>query len=226
MLGLSSASIVTSFYLLILQLDMNDQLFGEQILSLAETDVPPEDLVFHKFYMNKMKFSKKLKKKKKRGEDDVTDELLAGDASDDEDFAADESDNEEIENTLDSSDPAFEEDGDYDYNDLDKVADESCDELIDNPSDDEGNIPSDISDGEQDIAENSDGGFSDDVALSDDQEDSFDQRKRKQKSLKRTAASPFANLEDYEHLLEEESPTDKTRQKEKVKKKKKKKTSR
>nr|GMC75947.1 CCAAT/enhancer-binding protein zeta [Ipomoea batatas] len=93
------------------KLDMNDQLFGEQILSLAETDVPPEDLVFHKFYMNKMKSSKKLKKKKKRNEDD-----------------------------------------------------------------DEGNIPSDISDGEPDIAEDPD-----DIAQSDDQEDSFDQRKRKPK---------------------------------------------
>nr|GMC71042.1 CCAAT/enhancer-binding protein zeta [Ipomoea batatas] len=201
------------------KLDMNDQLFGEQILSLAETDVPPEDLVFHKFYMNKMKSSKKLKKKKKRNEDDVADELLAGDASDDEgeeeDFAADESDNEEIENILDSTDPALEEDGDYDYDDLDKVAGESDDELIGNLSEDEGNIPSDISDGEPDIAEDPD-----DIAQSDDQEDSFDQRKRKPKSLKRTAASPFANLEDYEHLLEEESPAGKTTPKKKTKKKK------
>ncbi|KAB1218311.1 CCAAT/enhancer-binding protein zeta [Morella rubra] len=48
------------------KLDMNNLLIGPEILSLAEVDVPPEDLVFHKFYVNKMNSSKKPKKKKKK----------------------------------------------------------------------------------------------------------------------------------------------------------------
>ncbi|MBA0695605.1 hypothetical protein Goari_002218, partial [Gossypium aridum] len=60
------------------KLDMNNYLIGQEILSLAETDVPPEDLVFHKFYMNKMNSSKKPKKKKKKkaAEGEAAEELF------------------------------------------------------------------------------------------------------------------------------------------------------
>ncbi|VFQ65516.1 unnamed protein product [Cuscuta campestris] len=190
--------------------EMNFKLFGKDILSLAETDVPPEDLVFHKFYVNKMKSSKKPKKKKNKDEDDVADELLDGYGSDpDEDFAADESDNEELDNILDSTDADLEE---YDYDDLDKVADESGDELINDDDDDvvddadddddAVNIPPDVSDGD----------------------DGHDRPKKKLKPLKRKTTSPFASLEEYEHLLddEDEGPKDKPSREKKSKDKKKK----
>ncbi|CAH9118594.1 unnamed protein product [Cuscuta europaea] len=197
------------------KLEMNDQLFGEQILSLAETDVPPEDLVFHKFYLNKMKSSKKLKKKKKtRDDDDVADEILDGQVSDDdEDFDVDESDDEEIDNMLDTADPDFEEDGeeeDYDYDDLDKAVDASADELVDDVTDDDSdvNIPSNVSDEEHD----------------DDSIDHNHLRKRNEKTLKRKTTSPFADLEEYEHLLEDEGPTEVTGEKKNKEKRKKKKS--
>ncbi|GAU39403.1 hypothetical protein TSUD_323510 [Trifolium subterraneum] len=57
------------------QLDVNNLLVGSEILALAEADVPPEDLVFHKFYTNKKSSSSKPKKKKKKStdEEDVDD---------------------------------------------------------------------------------------------------------------------------------------------------------
>ena len=57
-------------------MDVNNQLIGAEILSLAEEDVPPEDLVFHKFYTNKMSLSSKPKKKKKKSADEEAAEEL------------------------------------------------------------------------------------------------------------------------------------------------------
>ncbi|KAJ6701129.1 CCAAT-BINDING FACTOR-RELATED [Salix koriyanagi] len=75
------------------KLDMNMHLIGPEILSLAEVDVPPEDLVFHKFYVNKMNTSKpKKKKKKKAAEEEAAEDLFdvgdgdgGGDDDDDDD---------------------------------------------------------------------------------------------------------------------------------------------
>ncbi|GFZ04314.1 CCAAT-binding factor [Actinidia rufa] len=162
------------------KLDMNNQLIGPEILSLAEMDVPPEDLVFHKFYMNKM--------------------------------SDDESDNEEIENMLDSANPSLEAGGDYDYDDLDQVAIEDDDDLVGNVSDEEIDVPSDIAEGEDDY-DDANSNFTDDndvdVGDADDgseEEAVFEQRNRKRKSGLQTAASPFASLEEYEHLLDEQTP--------------------
>ncbi|KAJ8553210.1 hypothetical protein K7X08_023888 [Anisodus acutangulus] len=125
------------------KLDMQEQLIGSEILSLAETDVPPEDLVFHKFYVNKMKSSKKPKKKKKTPEDAAAEEFLVADGSDvddeiDEEDAADESEKEEIDSMLESESGGLplEANGEYDYSDLDEVANEDDDELIGDVSDD------------------------------------------------------------------------------------------
>uniref|UniRef100_A0A5B7B011 Putative CCAAT/enhancer-binding protein zeta n=1 Tax=Davidia involucrata TaxID=16924 RepID=A0A5B7B011_DAVIN len=208
------------------KLDMNNQLIGAEILSLAEMDVPPEDLVFHKFYMNKMSSSKKPKKKKKKKgtEDEAAAELFAVDGDD-------ESDNEEIENMLDSVNPSLKADGDYDYDDLDQVANEDDDDLVGNVSDEELEFPSDIAEGEDEDADIKYSDDDDDVDIGDaddgsDEEDTFDQRKRKRKSSGHKAASPFASLEDYEHLLNEKSPTSNTSTKgKKPKSKKKRKTS-
>lgn len=189
------------------KLDMNNQLIGPEILSLAETDVPPEDLVFHKFYMNKMSSTKKPKKKKKKGaEDEAAEELFGGDEGDYE------SDNEEIDNMLDSVVPSLEADGEYDYDDLDQVAIEDDDDLVGYVSDEEEvDVQSDIAVGEEDDADGDDDDVDDvDIGDADDGSDEeedllLDQGKRKRKSKGRSAASPFASLEEYEHLLDEDS---------------------
>ncbi|KAM7250814.1 hypothetical protein ACFE04_022697 [Oxalis oulophora] len=143
------------------KLDMNHNLIGPEILSLEEADVPPEDLIFHKFYMNKANTSKKTKKKKKKiSEDSAGAELFEVDG--DEVDGGDESDNEEIENMLDSANAALE-DEDYDYDDLDKIADHDDDDLVD--------------------------------------EDAG--KKQKKKKQKKAGASPFASLEEYEHLMKD-----------------------
>lgn len=208
---------------------MNHQLIGAEILSLAEADVPPEDVVFHKFYMNKMNSSKKPKKKKKKtAEDEAAEELYAVDGDEDE------SDNEEIENVLDSVNPSLEADGDYDYSDLDKIANEDDEDLIGEASDEEVDIPSDVDNEETEDAEASPRGNSDDdIAIGEaddgselsDFEDSFDQGKKKRKSRTGSGASPFASLEDYRHLMEDEATasnasTQKKRHKSKKSKKK------
>ncbi|KAG6428816.1 hypothetical protein SASPL_106853 [Salvia splendens] len=82
------------------KIDMNHQLIGPEILSLAEADVPPEDVVFHKFYMNKKDSSKKLKKKmkkKKTAEDEAAEEIYAV-ANSDHDY--DDLDNEDDEDLI------------------------------------------------------------------------------------------------------------------------------
>ncbi|XVE88572.1 hypothetical protein DITRI_Ditri19aG0080000 [Diplodiscus trichospermus] len=206
------------------KLDMSNHLIGQEILSLAETDVPPEDLVFHKFYMNKMSSSKKPKKKKnkKGAEEEAAEELFdvgGNDMDDDYVDGGDESDNEEIENILDSANPSLDADGDYDYDDLDQVANEDDDDLIGSASDAEMDLPSEDFDtdaGNDKISEDDDddGGGDDDIGTADayelsDDEDGFHQRKRKRKSGKKTSASPFASFEDYEHLLKEDNPTEK-----------------
>ncbi|KAF8401148.1 hypothetical protein HHK36_014452 [Tetracentron sinense] len=183
------------------KLNMNNHLIGAEILSLAEVDVPPEDLVFHKFYMNKMSSSKKPKKKKKKkgAEDEAAEELFEVDGGD-------ESDNEEIENMLDSGDIPLETDGHFDYDDLDRIVDEDDDDLLGNASDAETG-PLDLSEGEDDTRANDDNDDIVDIGDADDgtDDDSFDKTKRKRKA----GASPFASLEDYDHLLNDDSPTGK-----------------
>lgn len=207
------------------KLEMTNHLIGPEILSLADEDVPPEDLVFHKFYVNKMSSSKKTKKKKKkkRGADNEAAEELFGDGGDDE------SDNEEIENMLDSANLSAEADGDYDYDDLDRVAEDDDEDLVGNVSDvEDTDIPSDIAE-EEDFDATANEGQSDDedddddiinIGDADDGDDvdkdgndnddrgGIKQRKRKRKPG-RSGASPFASLDDYEHLLNEDVPAEK-----------------
>ncbi|XP_010261717.1 PREDICTED: CCAAT/enhancer-binding protein zeta isoform X2 [Nelumbo nucifera] len=178
------------------KLEMNNHLIGAELLSLAEVDVPPEDLVFHKFYMNKMSSSKKLKKKKKKkgADDEAAEELFDVDGGD-------ESDNEEIENLLDSEEVPLESEGDYDYDDLDQVANEDDDDLIANESDVETDLPSDLGEGqEEEDGHLSTGGANNDTTIS-------KQIKRKRKSGTRAGVSPFASLEDYEYLMNNDSST-------------------
>ncbi|KAL8138359.1 hypothetical protein V2J09_004360, partial [Rumex salicifolius] len=187
------------------KLEMNEHLIGPEIISLAESEVPPEDLVFHRFYTNKMNSSKKPKKKKKKSkkggaDDEAAEELYGG---------GDESDNGEIEDMLDAAEPG-EEEGEYDYDDLDRLPAEDEDDMIADVSDnevdpsDEDDVPA-FSDDDNDII---DVGDADDG--SDDSEEgggSVGKGKKKRKKLGGKASSsksPFASLEEYEHLLVDE----------------------
>ncbi|KAJ4837547.1 hypothetical protein Tsubulata_028098, partial [Turnera subulata] len=211
------------------KLDMNNHLIGPEILSLAEMDVPPEDLVFHKFYMNKMNDPKpKKKKKKKVAEEEAAEDFL--DADDGGQLSGgDESDNEEIENMLNSANLALEADGEYDYDDLDQVADEDDDDLVGDASDDaDTDMPSDT--GGEDFNVSSDGEGDDDIDFGDaydgsDDDGGFDKGKRKRKSGRKAGASPFASLEDYEHLMDESPAAKKKSPKKQTKPRKKRKSS-
>ncbi|CAI8586787.1 unnamed protein product [Vicia faba] len=206
------------------QLDVNNLLIGPEILSLAEADVPPEDLVFHKFYTNKKSSSSKPKKKKKKtaNEEDAEDYF---DVGDDDVDGGDESDNEEIEDLLDSADPSLGPDGDFDYDDLDKVANEDDDDLIGDVSD--GEIDIDIpSDMEEDDADDGSDDNNDlqigDIDDDDDEEnvveDQVDKRKRKHKVGGKSGASPFASYEEFEHIMEDDPSEDKKKSKKRKKK--------
>ncbi|CAH8359277.1 unnamed protein product [Eruca vesicaria subsp. sativa] len=213
------------------KLDMSNQMIGADILRLAEEDVSPEDLVFHKFYVNKMNSTKQSKKKKKKKlpEEEAAEELYdvndgdgGGNYDSDVEFeAGDESDNEEIENMLDDvdDDAVEEEGGEYDYDDLDKVVGDDDDELVADGSDADMDTEMDMLDGE-DLDEDVDDIADDDVG--DDDSDGGGNKKKKGKGKRK---SPFASLEEYEHLIDEE---DDSKSKRKVtsepKKKKKKKT--
>ncbi|KAK7294502.1 hypothetical protein RJT34_17391 [Clitoria ternatea] len=199
------------------RMEMNDQLIGPDILSLAEADVPPEDLVFHKFYTIKMSSTRKFKKKKKKSADDeAAEELFDIDDGDDGVDGEDESDNEEIENLLDSADPSMGSDSDNDYDDLDKVANEDDDELID-VSDTEMEVPSDMEDEEADapVDDNDEGSDDDnDIEVGDfddasDDEDEVDRRKRRRKAGGKSGVSPFASYEEFEHLMGDEDHVEK-----------------
>ncbi|XP_060206018.1 protein SLOW WALKER 2 [Lycium barbarum] len=192
------------------KLDMQGQLIGSEILSLAETDVPPEDLVFHKFYVNKMKSSKKPKKKKKKTpEDDAAEEFLVADGSDVEDEidedAADDSENEEIDSMLESGGLPLEANGEYDYSDLDDVVNEDDDELIGDASDED--MDALLENDGANINSGSDDDNDAEKANDDDEEDDVHQRKKKRRKDKRVGKSPFASLDDYEHLLNEDNST-------------------
>lgn len=194
------------------KLDLNNQILGKEILSVAETEVAPEDFVFHKFYLNKVTTSKKPKKKKKekRGADDEDAEDLLVPGGDDE------SDSEEIEGMLDASNPSIEADGDYDYDDLDEIADEDDDDLFGNVSDDDDmDAPSDLAEGdEDDIIANTFSDEDDDVddikegdedeGSENDDEFEMGKRKRKRKNIGKKGVSPFASIEEYEHMLDDQ----------------------
>uniref|UniRef100_A0A803KQX6 CCAAT-binding factor domain-containing protein n=1 Tax=Chenopodium quinoa TaxID=63459 RepID=A0A803KQX6_CHEQI len=171
------------------KLDMNKHVIGPEILALAEADVPPEDVVFH-------------------------------------------NDNDEIDNLLDSNDPPLEEDGDYDYDDLDRIANEEDDDLIGDVSENE----MDMDDGEAD-AHSLDSGDSDGVNEISDLDDLSDDDIKigdmddvsddevghdaplSKKGRKKSSASPFASLEEYEHLLDgDDSGEEKSDEEDKVEK--------
>lgn len=183
------------------KLDLNHHLIGQDLLELAENEVPPEDVVFHRFYMNKTGPIKPKAKKKASVLDEDTGELLADDVDD----GSDESDDEMQELEDESS-----EDGEYDYDNLDAKAFEEEGDLLRDDSD--ADVLDDISDDDDDD-DDEDGlnmSFMDAEALesADDSDDDVTDvkaaaaaRGRKRKS----GSTPFASLEEYEHLMEGEA---------------------
>ncbi|KAJ0981069.1 hypothetical protein J5N97_009324 [Dioscorea zingiberensis] len=192
------------------KLDMNHHLIGDEILQLAEEDVPPEDVVFHRFYMNKTNSSKRPKvKKKKASEDEDAEDLLAD--------VDNESEEEEIDDMLGTARLPVDETEGYDYDDLDEVADED-DDLLGDGSDTEvldthtteKHHKEHISDNDDDNDDNED--FDDilgvDSSDSDDGDRDSEVKKSKQvsgekkrKREKKTRPSPFASAEEFEHLM-------------------------
>ncbi|CAD5194896.1 unnamed protein product [Musa acuminata subsp. malaccensis] len=224
------------------KIDVSSHLIGEDILQLAEDEVAPEDVVFHRFYMNKTNTSKKPKAKRKKAaqDDEDADDLLL-DASDD-------SEEEEIDNMMGSGPLPVEDAGeDYDYDDLDKVADEDDDDLLGNGSDaetgpsanlisrEDGGIANDDDDGSIDTWNSDSEGGVDDLAdvgtdMNDDGINDNDDKsevpddkvgkRRKHKLNGRSRTSPFASLEEYEHLMSDKGDSiDKLRSHKKKKKK-------
>lgn len=198
-----------------LQLDMNHRLIGEELLELAENEVPPEDIVFHRFYMNKSGPIKPKAKRKDSILDEDTGELLADNADD----ASDESGDE-----MQDLGDGLAEDGEYDYDDLDSNAFDEEKDLLGDDSDIELDDISDSSsmDGrsendDDDIvsfedmdAEALDVGNSDDNTSDEEMVDAGNgggsNAKKKVSAPKRkhgvkSGRSPFASLDEYEHLM-------------------------
>ena len=230
------------------QLDMNHHLIGDEILKLAEEDVPPEDIVFHRFYMNKTVSSKKPKAKKKKASEEEEEEEEEEDDDDDAELlldASDESDEEEIDNMLGTGHlpTGGEGEGNYDYDDFDRVVGEDDDVLLGNESDADTNEPpssvkKSSGDGSDD-ADNNDDGSLDMILDSDDGEDiegdfvdsdgsdgdesNQTQNNKKRKLEGKSRPSPFASLEEYEHLMTDDNES--SRKKSKLPKRKKSKAS-
>jgi len=181
------------------KVDIIPPLVGPDLLSLAEEEVRPEDVVFHKFYLAKANSSKRKPKKKKEKEIDdepIRDDLIVEDAEDD--FAGgDESDNDEIDNLIEQDaglDIQYQSGGEYDYEKLDEVLELDDEALL-----------ADDSEGDTDIVEDASG---DDETHVDELD--FDSeaisiagktKQKKRKASAKSGQSPFATLEDYSHLL-------------------------
>ncbi|CAM0945405.1 unnamed protein product [Alopecurus aequalis] len=183
------------------KLDLNHHLIGEDLLELAENEVPPEDVVFHRFYMNKTGPIKPKAKKKALVLDDDTGELVADEADD----ASDESDDE-----MQELEDGYAEHGEYDYDNLDAKAFEEEGDLLRDDSDvddladisDDGGMESDdedddlnmsFMDSEAESADGSDDNIADVKAAA---------RGQKRKHGAKSGSTPFASLEEYEHLMD------------------------
>ena len=184
---------------LFLQLDMNHRLIGEELLDLAENEVPPEDIVFHRFYMNKSGPIKPKAKKKGSVLDEDTGELLADNADDAEDGEYDYDD-------LDSN--AFDEEKDLLRDDSDVELDDISDSAsMDGSENDDDDIDSFTGmDAEAlEVEGDSDGNSSDEEMVDAGNGSSSHAKKKmaldKRKNGVKSGRSPFASLDDYEHLM-------------------------
>ena len=183
---------------LFLQLDMN-RLIGEELLDLAENEVPPEDIVFHRFYMNK---SGPIKPKAKKGSvlDEDTGELLADNADDAEDGEYDYDDLDS--NAFDEEKDLLRDDSDVELDDISDSA--SMDDGSGNDDDDIASFTGMDAEALEDEGD-SDGNSSDEEMVDAGNGSSSHAKKKvalqKRKNGIKSGRSPFASLDDYEHLM-------------------------
>ncbi|KQK00173.1 CCAAT/enhancer-binding protein zeta [Brachypodium distachyon] len=182
------------------KLDMNHHLIGRELLDLEENEVPPEDVVFHRFYMNKTGPIKPKAKKKASVLDEDAGELLADDVDD----ASDESDDEMQDLGDESADDAeYEDDGEYDYDKLDaKAFEEEGDLLTDGSDVDELDVISDEGDDDEDDGLSMSGMDAEDDSDNNIGDVKAAPRGQKRKHGKKSGSTPFASLEEYEHLMD------------------------
>lgn len=183
------------------KLNLNHHLIGEELLELAENEVPPEDIVFHRFYLNKTGTVKRKTKQKDSVLDEDAGELLADNNADE---ASDES-GDEIPDLGDG----LTDDGEYDYDDLDSNAFEEEKDLLRDDSDVElDDVSDDTASGDEGsendddipiLVGDSDGNLSEDEMV--DAGKGGVSYTKKRRAGKKSGLSPFASLDDYEHLM-------------------------
>ncbi|KAJ3686788.1 hypothetical protein LUZ61_015952 [Rhynchospora tenuis] len=199
------------------KIDMNPRLIGEEILQLAEDEVPPEDLFFHQYYMSKS--SSKNRKTKKKVQDDDEDEtggdfLLDGDAPVDSEEDEEEVEEEDAEiDDMMGGGSIMSDQEEYDYDDLDRIGGDDEDELLGNAADAETRgqeHDSDVEDNDIDSDAGNDdedwfGSDVDEVEVDNDDDGATKEggRGRKRKHGGGVGGTPFASLEDFEHLMKD-----------------------
>ncbi|KAH0454722.1 hypothetical protein IEQ34_016646 [Dendrobium chrysotoxum] len=167
-----------------LQLDRSHHLIDDSILQLAEEEVPPEDVVFHRFTMNWASSSKKLKAKKKGLADDEDTDLFDENEEEEED---------EIDNMLEDDEDLLGHGSDADDEHTSDAA-ASNEEEEKEEEEEDGDIEIWGADTDEDNADDSGNG---------NENPSYTGRK-KRKDEKKSRPSPFASLEDFEHLMAED----------------------
>eukprot|EP00246_Nothoceros_aenigmaticus_P016936 TRINITY_DN7958_c0_g1_i1.p1 TRINITY_DN7958_c0_g1~~TRINITY_DN7958_c0_g1_i1.p1 ORF type:complete len:254 (+),score=52.72 TRINITY_DN7958_c0_g1_i1:317-1078(+) len=159
---------------------------GEQFLCIAEADVAPEDVVFHKFYLAKDASKKKSQTKKKQKAIEDDDDVVG--LGDDVGSGGDESDSEQVEALLELEEGEYDNDvesedgssdGMFDYDKLDAAVarDYRRDAKVSTESGSDAN----------DVGVSSDDGDGEIVGG----------------EVVKKGVSPFASLEQYSHLLHE-----------------------
>ncbi|KAL2652822.1 hypothetical protein R1flu_020950 [Riccia fluitans] len=150
---------------------------GEDILKLAEEDVPPEDVIFHKFYSTKATRSKPIKKKKKKTR---TEEDTLGAA-----FDEDDSDDEGIDDLLEQDETMVEAD--------DNVAEESDtdDEGMVFLEKDDGLVPNLDSEVEEADSEEEDDALEAGLAISSSEEGEEDESEEEDMGTDREELTPI-----------------------------------
>eukprot|EP00252_Welwitschia_mirabilis_P019006 TRINITY_DN4287_c0_g1_i1.p1 TRINITY_DN4287_c0_g1~~TRINITY_DN4287_c0_g1_i1.p1 ORF type:complete len:1060 (-),score=290.87 TRINITY_DN4287_c0_g1_i1:464-3643(-) len=220
------------------KVDIAPSVVGRDLLKLAEEEVAPEDVVFHKFYVAKANSSKKPKKKKKQKDTDeaLEDDLLGEGNSDiEDDFEGDdESDNDEIDKLIDETaegdnhsdeeygykklgdgiDAVDDNNEEYDYEKLGDAIDFEDEDLLVDGGEDETQILEDIS--EHDVSDTDEK-----LHSQSNSSDIIGNKKSKRgKSKEKIKKSPFASFDDYSHLMDDEETAERPKPKHKSVKKK------
>lgn len=202
-------------------------LIGEELLKLSEKEIAPEDVVFHKFYTSKVERKQKSKKVEKSKEDAVSitgEDRLLGDNSDDDEIEDLLDQDEGMEMGLDDlSEDDNESEGEWTYLQPDGANREhnSSDEDdvdfegVNGVNSDEDILSVDLSENtfEEDMDEvkESQLTFNTDAKKHLEKRLASSKRKKKRKeknsfNMEGSSKSPFADLDEYSHLLDDGRP--------------------